>query len=179
VPVALIPSPLLSHTNSLLRELGFPAITTEWNVDPVGVAGQGTTATHSLAEIMAAVALGWSAVDRSTMPPFCIGAQDVPGLQWLVDDSTVVRSPGHGEATAVITGSASDLADMILATNNLGALLRSGRVRHLGQDGRLQSDSVEQLMREVAALRAAWARGSALSQDKLNGAPPEGAAEDE
>lgn len=55
-------------------------------------------------------------------------------LRWVIDPDTDTVMQGDGEVEAVLTGTAEDLVLMLTDEENLGVLLRSGRIRHLLAD---------------------------------------------
>jgi hypothetical protein len=61
-------------------------------------------------------------------------AEDPHRLRWVIDPDVGTTERGDGEVETVLTGTAEDLVLMLTGEENLGVLLRSGRVRHAVTD---------------------------------------------
>lgn len=129
VPVGMLPPGLLAAVSERLEELGYERLTPSWNTveRPVDLGGEGIWATR-LIELMDSARVSDTAVD---LGPFALVAEDHRTFRWVVDAEagTIVR--GDGEVETVVTGTAEALVLMLTGEENLGVLLRSGRVRHL------------------------------------------------
>lgn len=132
VPVSMLPPPLLEAVNEKLQTLGYERLDRAWNAVERPVDSRADTVwTGRLKELMGNRAID-PAVDGSLgLRSFALVAEDHYKLRWVVDveDGTICQ--GDGDVEAVLTGTAEDLVLMLTKEENLGVLLRSGRVRHL------------------------------------------------
>jgi hypothetical protein len=135
VPVAMLPPPLLDAVNEKLQALGYDPLSPAWNAEerPVDLGGRGVWA-QRLNEWMADVCV--SPEDFAELGSFALVAEDHRALRWVVDPECGAVSQGDGEVETVVIGTAEDLVLMVTGEENLGVLLRTGRVRHLaaGED---------------------------------------------
>lgn len=131
VPVGLLPPPLLMAVNEKLELLGYDKLTSSWNAEERAVdAGGETLWARRLCDLMSDVRL--LATDAAIDPSsFALVAEDHRALRWVVDVEACEVAQGDGEVDAVLTGTAEDLVLMLTGEENLGVLLRSGRIRHL------------------------------------------------
>jgi Sulfotransferase family len=130
VPVAMLPPPLLELLNEKLQALGYDALTPAWNAEerPVDLGGGGVWP-QRLSDWMAEVRV--SPDEASGLGSFALVAEDHRALRWVVDPECGAVTQGDGEVESVVTGTAEDLALMLTGEENLGVLLRAGRIRHL------------------------------------------------
>lgn len=148
VPVDMLPPPLLSAVSEKLLQLDYPALDRSWNTAerPVDAVRE-TIWSRRLDELMSGV----RAPGRSTeIGSFAVVAEDHMALRWVIDPDTDTVTKGDGEVEAVLTGTAEDLVLMLTDEENLGVLLRSGRIRHLLAD-QDEANRVE-LNREINAI---------------------------
>jgi hypothetical protein len=80
---------------------------------------------------MNAVRVSAGAVDLGT---FAVVAEDHRSLRWVIDVAAGTVEQGDGEVDGVLTGTAEDLTLAVTGEENLGVLLRSGRLRHVVAD---------------------------------------------
>lgn len=154
VPVGMLPPPLLEALNEKMEALGYPPVNSAWNTEerPVDLRGEGIWA-ERLSALM----------DAARFPPgrltevesFALVTEDHRGLRWIVEPESGQVTQGDGEVELVLTGTAEDLVLMLTGEENLGMLLRSGRIRHLtaSQEGNqpeppIALDQVVELLRE-------------------------------
>lgn len=132
VPVTVLPPPLVSALNEQLEALDYEPLDRAWNIAErmVDGAGRGIWADR-LVELMAQVAVGPVHDDLGS---FAVVAEDHRPLRWVIDPDAGTVGQGDGEVKSVITGTAEDLVLMLTGEENLGVLLRSGRVRHVVPD---------------------------------------------
>jgi hypothetical protein len=134
VPVAMLPPPLLEAVNEKLEALGYDRLTASWNAEERSVDGGGETLwARRLCELMQSVHIPAGTESSISMDqrPFAFVAEDHRALRWIVDVESGGLTQGDGEVDSVITGTAEDLVLMLTGEENLGVLLRSGRIRHV------------------------------------------------
>ncbi|MGH2904202.1 MAG: sulfotransferase [Solirubrobacteraceae bacterium] len=133
VPVGMLPPPLLEAVNEKLQILGYGELTSSWNTEERAVdAGGDTLWAGRLSELMSNVQLSAANGAAYAGPlSFALVAEDHRALRWIVDAEAGEVAQGDGEVDAVLTGTAEDLVLMLTGEENLGVLLRSGRIRHL------------------------------------------------
>lgn len=138
VPVDLIPEPLLGAVNDKLRWLGYDPLSSAWNAEERAVdSGRETVWARRLANLMEGANLRDGPRRSSEVGVFAVVAEDQRALRWIVDvDARKIRQ-GDGDVSAVVTGTTEDLVRMLTAEENLGVLVRSGRIRHLAPDQEL------------------------------------------
>jgi hypothetical protein len=153
VPMEMLPPALLTALNEKLVALGYEALDRGWNAAerPVDGGGRGLWA-ERLAELMsdARVSAGQEEVGS-----FAVVAEDHRALRWVIDAGSGTVAQGDGDVEGVLTGTAEDLVLMLTGEENLGALLRSNRVRHViaDEDQLPQRDLLRELNLLVALLR--------------------------
>lgn len=132
VPMDLLPPLLLESVNSSLITLGYPMLDHSWNSQERGICSSlDTVWSRRLVELMGQAPI----LDAATQEfSFAVVAEDHPALRWVVDLATLCMREGDGEVDAVVTGTAEDLVLMVTGQENLGVLLRSGRIRHVIAD---------------------------------------------
>lgn len=158
VPVAMLPPTLLDAVNHQLDALGYDSLGRGWNAAerPVDNPADGLWATR-LTELMSTLKISAAKHAR----PFAVIAEDHRTLRWIIDPATGAISAGDGEVDAVLTGAARDLVLMLAAEENVGVLLRSGRIRHVlaepdqpeGQDLMHEVHGLIDLLQQGAATR--------------------------
>ncbi len=152
VPVAMIPPPLLNAINEKLEQLGYPALDRSWNTAERAVPAQNHSIwSRQLQQLMDVRA---QPTQRAGIGPFAVVAEDYLELRWIVDLENGSIRTGDGEVEAVITGTAEDLVLMLRREENLGVLLRSGRIRHLLAEEGVESghDVLREISEVVACL---------------------------
>lgn len=132
VPVTLLPPPLIQALNEQLAALGYDALDGSWNAaERIADGGGRGIWANRLTDLM-------SSVDVTAAPEsvrsFAVVAEDHRALRWVIDSSAGSVEQGDGEVDAVLTGTAEDLVLMLTGGENLGVLLRSGRLRHVVAD---------------------------------------------
>jgi hypothetical protein len=157
VPVTLLPPALLAALNEKLEALGYDALDRGWNAAerPVDGGGKGIWAAR-LTELMREVRVSPAPLRRGS---FAVVAEDHRALRWVIDPATGTVEQGDGDVDRVLTGTAEDLVLALAGEENLGVLLRSGRLRHLVAD---ESETVRRdLMRELGEILDTLRGGSA------------------
>jgi len=129
VPVSMLPPGLLNAVNEHLEELGYPTLDSSWNTAerPVDSGGEGMWATQ-LRDLMDRVSV---TPDQAIVESFAIVAEDHHRLRWVVRPREGSIRSGEGDVDGVVTGTAEDLVLLFTREENLGVLVRAGRVRYL------------------------------------------------
>jgi sulfotransferase family protein len=128
VPLQMIPPPLLSAINERLEALDYPVLDQSWNAaERVANAAAGGLWRRQLQTLMDSAT---TASDK-TLGPFALVAEDDGALRWVIDPVLATLSQGDGEVEAVLTGTTQDLVLMLTDDENLGVLMRSGRIRYV------------------------------------------------
>lgn len=153
VPITVLPPALLKALNERLERLGYEAVDSGWNTAERLIDGgsRGLWAAQ-LVDMMARVRVGSGNGDAGS---FAVVAEDHRSLRWVIDPDARTVYQGDGEVDAVLTGTAEDLVLMLTGDENLGVLVRSGRVRHLVADEgeAARRDVMRELTGLVALLR--------------------------
>jgi hypothetical protein len=149
LPIAMIPPPLLEAVNTKLEILGYEPLSEGWNAELAAPrTGNGNVWSARLVELM-------GDADLSTSRPgriggnFAVVAEDHEGLRWVIDPQAGDIRQGDGEVEIVVTGTAQDLVLMISNEQNLGALMRSGRIRHISARADVPPGEVAEAMRGI------------------------------
>lgn len=148
VPVAMLPPSLLKALNEQLEVLGYEPLDRGWNAAErrVDAGGRGLWA-ERLLTLMGDVEL---AERMPGLGVFAVVAEDHRTLRWVIDPNARTIVQGDGDVEAVLTGTAEDLVLMLSGEENLGVLLRSGRVRHVVADE--EQSTPRELIRELQAI---------------------------
>lgn len=158
VPVDMLPPPLLKALNEQLEALGYEPVDRGWNAVErmVDGAARGLWA-NRLKEIMDSAAIR---PDGRRVGPFAVLAEDHRILRWVIDPESGTMDQGDGDVEAVLVGTAEDLVLMLTGEENLGVLLRSGRVRHVIADDEMTAsrDVIGELNAVLRVLRGEPAR---------------------
>jgi hypothetical protein len=153
VPVTMLPPALLAALNEKLTALGYDTLDRGWNAAerPVDSGGRGLWADR-LAELMGEVQVRPGQAD---VGPFAVVTEDHRALRWVIDPRSGTVEQGDGDVEGVLTGTAEDLVLMLTEEENLGALLRSNRVRHVvaDEDELSRRDLLRELNLVVGLLR--------------------------
>ncbi len=150
VPVTMLPPPLLTAINEKLEALGYPVLDRSWNTAERAVpVHEDTIWSRQLRQF---IENSTPQKHETQIGPFALIAEDHPSLRWIFDIESGTITQGDGDVEAVVTGTAEDLVLMLNGDENLGALLRSGRIRYLVADEEVASGRV--LQREIATLAA-------------------------
>ena len=153
VPISMLPPRLLEALNEKLAALGYEPLDRGWNAAERAVdnGGRGFWG-QRLADIMSGARI---AAGVAEIAPFAVLADDHRPLRWVVEPSLGTITQGDGEVQAVLTGTAEDLVLMLTEGENLGVLLRTGRVRHVTaeENGRPPANLINELNALVALLR--------------------------
>jgi hypothetical protein len=159
VPVGMLPPALLAAVNEKLEALGYDPLDRSWNAAerPVDSGGHGIWGTR-LSQLMDSIVIPPRYADVGS---FAVVAEDHRALRWVVEPADGAVARGDGEVEAVLTGTAEDLVLMLAGEENLGVLLRSGRIRHVVVDE--DEMSSRNLMRELSGLLAVLRSGSRRS----------------
>jgi hypothetical protein len=155
VPVGMLPPALLEAVNEKLEVLGYERLDRAWNAAERTVDGGGETMWGSrLRALMRDVRLPVNgATTRLGLQSLALVAEDHRALRWVVDVEAGEVTQGDGEVDGVVTGTAEDLVLMLSGEENLGVLLRSGRIRHLAaSEDETPADLPATLNRIVAIL---------------------------
>jgi hypothetical protein len=142
VPVGMLPPPLLKALNEQLEKLGYNQLDHSWNTaERIVDGGSRGLWARRLLEFMSDLQLGAGTVKVRT---FAVVAEDHRMLRWVIDPATGSVEQGDGDVEGVLTGTAEDLVLMLTGEENLGVLIRSGRIRHV------VADDTETARRDVA-----------------------------
>jgi hypothetical protein len=154
VPVGMLPPPLLTAINEKLEILGYPPLDRSWNAAerPIGVATDNIWS-QRLHDVMATARNPTEVLD---LGPFALVAEDHLALRWVIDPESETITQGDGDVEAVLTGTTEDLYLMLTDQENLGVLIRSGRIRYVvaDEDGASPRDRTRELESVVATLRS-------------------------
>jgi hypothetical protein len=154
VPVGMLPPPLLAAINEKLEILGYPPLDRTWNAAerPVDVATDNVWS-QRLQGIMSNVR---DPTGESQAGPFALIAEDHLALRWVIDPESGTITQGDGDVESVLTGTTEDLYLMLTDQENLGVLIRSGRIRHVlpDEDGLRPRDVARELAAVVTTLRS-------------------------
>lgn len=154
VPVTMLPAILISALNERLQALGYEPLDRGWNAAerPVDSGGNGLWADR-LALLMEGVEMRRVDTDLGA---FAVVAEDHYALRWVIEPRAGAVTRGDGEVEGVVTGTAEDLVLMLTGQENLGVLLRSGRIRHVVADEAeaLRREVVPEVSRFLVGLRA-------------------------
>jgi hypothetical protein len=92
----------------------------------------------------------------SVLGTLAVVADDHRPSRWVIDFTAGTITQGDGDVDGVLTGSVEDLTALVCGAENAGALLRSGRVRHVVPTGeeRRRTDVPIMVSRVVQALRS-------------------------
>jgi hypothetical protein len=132
VPFSMLPPPLVNALNEKLEALGYDLLDRGWNAAERQVDGGGIGLwAGRLHDLMCSFTGESGQPDVGT---FAVVAEDHRALRWVIDPMAGTIEQGDGEVESVLTGTAEDLVLMLTAEENLGVLLRSGRVRHVVAD---------------------------------------------
>lgn len=132
VPVSMLPPPLLGAINEKLTALGYPALDRSWNTAERTIAVERETIwTEQLQDLMrnARVSGGGTA-----SVVFALVSEDHRASRWVLDTNAGTVCQGDGDVESVLTGTTQDLVLLLTDQENVGTLLRSGRIRHVAAD---------------------------------------------
>jgi hypothetical protein len=159
VPVAMLPPRLLEALNERLAALEYSELTRAWNAEErVDGSGGNRLWASRLTELMEYARRSGLAGSGLIDEAVALVAEDDRALRWVIDPDTNEISQGDAEVSAVLTGTAEDLVLMLSGQANLGALLRSGRIRHLAAN---ETDSPHEVAGVFSRLVKFLARGPA------------------
>ncbi|MGH8301041.1 MAG: sulfotransferase [Steroidobacteraceae bacterium] len=153
VPVSLLPPALLKAVNEKLEILGYEPLDRGWNAAERRVDGGGRGLwADRLALLMGTVRVSTGDADVGC---FAVVAEDHSALRWIIDPSSGTVQHGDGDVDGVLTGTAKDLVLMLTKEENLGVLVRSGRLRHIvaDEDEARRCDLTHKLTSLVGLLR--------------------------
>jgi Sulfotransferase family len=153
IPISMFPPRLLEAVNEKLVELNYPALDASWNtaertVDHV----EGTIWSNRLEALMDNARSSFSDMKPVS---FAVVAEDHSGLRWVIDPRFGKFTRGDGDVDAVITGTAEDLVLLLTKEENLGVLLRSGRIRHVIADDEVRAHIPGEVRAIVRFLKSA------------------------
>lgn len=174
IPVDMLPPALLSSLNEKLTALGYPSLGRSWNAAERGTETTTDTVwTQRLRELMADAR---ATAQDSDVGSFALVAEDHLALRWVIDPESGTLIQGDGDVEAVLTGTTEDLVLMLTAEENLGVLLRSGRIRHVFADDEeaANPETRQRLSAIHAILRSCIANGEAqpVSSEPHDAAAP-------
>jgi hypothetical protein len=150
--VEMIPPPLLEAVNDKLQTLCYEPVSQAWNAEPRPVSVGGPTVwACQLAAMMGQVDLRRSR-NGGVRNSFAVVAEDHAELRWVINPESGAVRQGDGAVDSVVIGTAEDLALMISGEENLGVLLRSGRVRYVTADEQRQTP--RELLVAIESIRA-------------------------
>ena len=132
VPVAMLPPPLLDELNEKLVLLGYKKLGRSWNAQERSVDGPDESLwAERLRDMMTDVRIVPGAASSAGPRSVAVVAEDHRSLRWVLNLQSLDVQQGDGEVEAVLTGTAEDLVLMLTGEENVGVLLRTGRIRHL------------------------------------------------
>jgi hypothetical protein len=154
VPIGMLPPPLLTAINEKLEILGYPPLDRSWNAAerPVDLTSDNVWSQR----LQAVMSRARDPIGVPEVGPFALVAEDHVALRWVIDPEGGVITQGDGEVESVLTGTTEDLYLMLADEENLGVLVRSGRIRHVVADDvdATPRDVVRELESVVSALRS-------------------------
>ena len=130
VPVDRIPPPLMQRVNELLGQVGYPAVTYDWNIEP----NVSEVAPSRLGAELRRLLGSGHLVEELGVDAVAIIADDDVTLRWIIDGRLGSVQAGDGEVDVVIAGATSDLLHMFRRADNVAALMRAGRIRVVPAD---------------------------------------------
>jgi Sulfotransferase family len=132
VPIGMLPPGLLRALNEKLEILGYEPLDRSWNTAerPVDRGGEDAWS-RQLISSMSNLRIVPTDDDVGS---FALLAEDRRALRWVIEPETGTVTQGDGEVEGVLTGTAEDLVLMLTGSENLGVLLRAGRIRYLLAD---------------------------------------------
>jgi hypothetical protein len=154
VPVGMLPPPLLSAINEKLEALGYPPLGRSWNASERAVDTRVDNVwSQRLRNLMSQAKRLNTDLDAGV---FAVVAEDDQSLRWIIDSEMGTITQGDGDVEAVLTGTAEDLVLAITGEENLGVLLRAGRIRHVvpDEDVDIGRDRRKDLTLALATLRS-------------------------
>lgn len=160
IPVGLIPPGLREEVNDRLVLLGYEALDETWNTrfdETQATNGRGDSAAKLRAIVGAdRPSRARPDVDAETMDAetedvwFGLIAVDDESVRWVGNLTTGELRRGDGDVDHVIVGTVEDLLLMVTGGENLGVLLRGGRLRHVGSNGDERPPNLPKLLNEIA-----------------------------
>lgn len=158
VPVSMLPPRLLEGLNEKLLALGYERLDRAWNAQERPVdAGRETVWSERLRELMSRGSIA-PGVSIDGLGSFALVAEDHRALRWVVDLESGEVSQGDGDVEAVLTGTAEDLVLMLAGEENLGVLLRSGRIRPVAASSEDMPPNLPRTVNRIVAVLAKSAR---------------------
>lgn len=152
IPVGMLPPALLTAVNEQLEALGYPILDNSWNTAERATAVSAPAIwARQLDALMSSSSAQPGAETAGEIRSFAVVAEDDPTLRWVIDLDAGFLIQGDGEVEAVITGTAEDLVLMLKHEENLGVLLRSGRIRHLLAEGEEKRPNTGRELRSIIA----------------------------
>ena len=161
VPVAMLPPPLLEAVNDTLVELGYPRLDRSWNSEERAADFPGETIwSQQLRQTMAGVVLQPGGSDAEEPSVVALVAEDHRTLRWVIDIEAGKLHAGDGEVDSVVIGSAEDLVLMLTGEENLGVLIRTGRVRYLAASAADAPEDVPSVLARILRIVTAALKDS-------------------
>lgn len=167
VPMTMLPPALLTALNEKLEALGYDLLDRGWNAAERPVDGRSTGFwADRLAQLMRAVEV---TEPDNGLGSFAVVAEDHHRLRWVIEPELGTVCDGDGEVESVLIGTAQDLVLMLTGQENLGVLLRSGRIRHVlaDEDEASRPDLAGELDRQVGLLRRSAGGSAQLADGRL------------
>lgn len=128
VPITMIPPQLLAAINEKLDVLGYAPLDRSWNtVERANHKLNRTIWAAQLEALMAQFHPDFEIVDGGV---YALLAEDSKALRWIIDTREASVNQGDGDVDGALIGAAQDLVLMLTGEENVGVLLRSGRVRY-------------------------------------------------
>jgi protein-tyrosine sulfotransferase len=160
VPVTMLPPPLLKALNEKLDLLGYEPLDRSWNARERPVDVDDDLWSRQLRDLMGRVRINDA---DPAIGSFAVVAEDHRALRWVVETEAGTVTRGDGEVEGVLTGTAEDLVLMVNGDENLGVLVRSGRIRYLVADE--DNGARRDLPRDLTVLLALLQNGALDSRD--------------
>jgi hypothetical protein len=159
VPIAMIPPPLVERLSSLLEGFGYPALTDTWNSTPLDSSTVDARDADQLGAFMDHLVV--SAPDWvDDIETFAVIADDAPTLRWIIEPGRATVRRGDGDVDFILTGATRDLVALLAGGENVGTMLRCGRVRCVAADGPGDAVEVGRAVRAMTAVLLAGERAA-------------------
>ncbi len=140
--------PLRERINELLKQLAYPALEDNWNFLPNPVTTASSEAAKQLETLLARMqAADW----EFDIDSIAIIADDNADLRWVIEPHSSTVRRGDGEVDFVLAGATEDLVRMLLGQDNIGGLIRTGRIRRLPKDAEFPGPDVPRMIKELVA----------------------------
>jgi hypothetical protein len=156
IPVSLISAPLLEAVNHKLGALGYQPLDRSWNA--VGRDRHDRPDADALL-VQQVMDAGTSAPPddgpRSSLR-WALVLEDYEALRWTYDPSSGRLRRGDGDVEFILMGAAADFAAVLRSEENVGQLIRDGRLRHLSGATVLAPAVIRRNIQTIVGMIRAW-----------------------